>query len=845
MGLTSEEAAIRLRAEGPNALPTQATRTPLRIVLEILREPMQLLLVAGGVVYLALGDLQEAIILLVFASLSILITAVQETRTERVLEKLRDLTSPRALVIRDGERRRISGQEVVRGDLFVVSEGDRVPADGIVREAHDLKTDESLLTGESVPVNKRPVAADTDAVVPPPGGDNLPYIFSGSLVVRGRGLCEVTATGGRTELGRIGQSLRSLETEVPRLRAELRKVVKLFLVLGGVVSLFVVLLYGLTRGAWLDALLAGIAVEMSMLPEEFPVVLAVFMAMGAWRISQAGVLARRAMAIESLGSATVLCTDKTGTLTLNKMSVGELRLADGERYRPPLGTAEVVPDAFVDLMDTAILGSEVEPHDPMERAFHDLGRQHRELSTKEAPPTPQLKRAYGLRPELLAMSNAWRFEGADHALIAAKGSPEAIVELCHLAPETHARILRCADEMAQAGMRVLGVAKAAHPHADLPDHQHAFAFTFIGLVGLSDPLRPSVPDAIQQCRAAGIRVVMITGDYPATARTIAAQAGMVAGDIVTGVELDSLDEAQLIARLSKVAVFARILPAQKLRIIEALKAQGEVVAMTGDGVNDAPSLKAAHIGIAMGNRGSDVAREASALVLLDDDFGSIVKAIALGRRIYDNLRKAIGFIVAVHVPIAGLALLPLIFGFPLMLGPIHIAVLEMFIDPICSLAFEAETPEGDVMRRPPRRSDERMISRKLIGWGLLQGVLCLLVVAGVLVIARLQGRGEDEVRALSFTALVLCVLALILVNRSFGPSLAKALLRPNLPLVLVTAAVLTVLGGAMAVPWMQNLFRFAPISMLDLGGAAAAAVLVLALLEIIKAVASRRRQPTG
>src|SRR6516164_3293602 len=833
-GLSEADARARLKAEGYNELPRPDRRTPLHIILEVLREPMLALLIGGGVIYLILGDLKEALILLAFATLSIVITVVQETRTERVLEALRDLTSPRALVIRDGQRKRIAGREVVRGDVVVLAEGDRVPADAVLIQSHDLQTDESLLTGESIPVRKIAGSRVASSVARRPGGDDLPYVFSGSLIVRGRGIGEVTATGALSEIGKIGQSLSTLETEPPRLQAQTRRFVGAFAVAGGAVSILAVLLYGSLRGGWLDAVLAGIALGMSMLPEEFPVVLTVFMAMGAWRISRARVLTRRAAAIEALGSATVLCTDKTGTLTENRMSVVELRLKNGEIFRP---REAKMPKDFHGLVEFGLLASERDPFDPMERAFHDLARE--QLAETEHLPGPQwgLVHAYGLRPGLLAISQVWRSPDArQEFVIAAKGAPEAIADLCHLNAPDVATLTQSVDTMAAEGLRVLGVARASFAGQTWPDSQHDFSFEFLGLIGLADPLRPSVPDAVSECRSAGIKVIMITGDYPATARAIARQAGLDAEDCATGKDLEQLSDTELALRVGTATVFARIMPEQKLRIVNALKANREIVAMTGDGVNDAPSLKAAHIGIAMGGRGTDVAREASSIVLLDDDFGSIVTAIRLGRRIYDNLRKAMGFIFAVHVPIAGMALLPLVIGLPIFFSPIHIAFLEMVIDPVCSLVFEAETDERDVMRRPPRAPDAPLFSWALIAWSVLQGALGFAVVALVYVVALYRGMPGDEARALGFFSLVLTILSLVLVNRSFSTSLVSAFRRPNAALALMLLLTGMVLAAVLLWPTAASLFRFGPLHGDDLLVTFAVAAAVLLGLEALKPI---------
>ncbi len=833
-GLSDSEAQTRLQSEGYNELPHQDRRTPLRIILEVLREPMLALLLGGGIIYLLLGDLKEALILLVFALMSVAITVIQETRTERVLEALRDLTSPRALVIRDGAHRRIAGREVARGDLVVLAEGDRVPADAVLVQAHDLQADESLLTGESVPVRK--IAADgIPANRARPGGDDLPFVYSGALVVRGSGLAHVVATGPRSEIGKIGQSLRALETEPPRLQVQTARLVQLAALGGAAVSVVAVVLYGTLRGGWLDAVLAGITIGMSMLPEEFPVVLTVFMAMGAWRISKARVLTRRAASIETLGSATVLCTDKTGTLTENRMSVAELRLPDGDVFRLRDAADAVIPGAFRELALHGLLASAPVPFDPMEKAFHEFARDGLKIADGLPGPDWKLAHSYGLRPDLLAMTQLWqRDEGTPAFAVAAKGAPEAVAHICRLGPAELEVVRHAVDAMAAEGLRVLGVAKAVHEGERWPESQRDFPFVFLGLVGLADPLRPSVPEAVRECRSAGIRVVMITGDYPATARAIAQQAGLDAAEVLTGDAIEHLDDSELARRAKTASVFARIMPEQKLRIVQALKADGEIVAMTGDGVNDAPSLKAAHIGVAMGGRGTDVAREASSIVLLDDDFGSIVTAIRLGRRIYDNVRKAMGFIFAVHVPIAGLALLPLVFGLPIIFSPIHIAFLEMVIDPVCSLVFEAETDEEDVMRRKPRAPEAPLFSWPLVGWSVLQGGLAFGLVGAIFVIAHQRGMPDDEVRALTFFTLVLSIVSLILVNRSFSTSLVAAFRRPNPAFAWILLAITVILGLSLVWPDAAALFRFGPLHADDLALTLAAGIVVLVVLETLK-----------
>ena len=834
-GLSTAEAVARLAAEGHNELPAPDRRTTLRIIAEVLREPMFVLLLGAGALYLVLGDLQEALLLLAFANISVAITVVQEGRSERMLEALRDLSSPRALVIRDGAPIRIPGRDVARGDIVVLAEGDRVPADATLLSGQELQIDESLLTGESVPVRK--VAGDNAGPAPRPGGEDTPHVFSGTLVVRGRGLAEVRATGANTEIGHIGRSLGAIEPEPTRLSLQTRQLVRVMAIFGIGISLAAVFLYGLLRGSWLDGLLGGIALSMAMLPEEFPLVLAVFMVMGAWRISRARVLTRRAATIEMLGAATVLCTDKTGTLTLNRMAVAELRAAD-LIYRPEEVPASTMPEAIRELVAAGVLASAEQPTDPMDTALHALMRRDGE-SIAAARPGWRLVRTYGLRPDLLATSQVWDTGDARAKVVAAKGAPEAIAGLCRLDPDTVGIMRRAVDTMAAAGLRVLAAAEATFGAADLPASPTGFAFRFLGLIGFSDPLRPGAAEAVRECRSAGIRVVMITGDYPATARAIAAQAGIACDAVVTGDALARMDDTALRSCVKTAAVFARIMPEQKLRIVTALKANGEIVAMTGDGVNDAPSLKAAHIGVAMGGRGTDVAREAASIVLLDDDFGSLVHTIRLGRRIYDNLRKAFGYILAVHVPVAGLSLLPLVLGWPLLLGPIHIAFIEMVIDPVCSIVFEAEREEDDIMRRPPRDPAQPLFSRTLAVWGLFQGLLAFSVVCGAAVLGMWRGMPEDELRALAFVSLVATNVGLILVNRAFSASLLSAIRRPGTALWMVVGVAAALLALAVSWPPAETLFRFGPLHTDDLAVCLAAGGAVLVAIDLLKPILRR------
>jgi Ca2+-transporting ATPase len=828
-GLTAAEAKARLDSDGPNALPRARHRTALRIALDIGREPMFLLLIVAGGLYLALGERTEAWALLSCVVVTIGLAIAQESRTERAVQALATLATPKVEVVRSGRRQRIDSRELVRGDIFVLAEGERVAADAVLVSGQDLLVDESHLTGESVPVRKRPAARRMAMGEP---GDDTPFVFSGSMTVRGSGLAEAAATGVRSRIGRIGQALTTLEPGASPLARQTRRLVQLFAAGGLGLSVLAALLHGAFRGGWIEAALAGITLAMAMLPEEFPMVLTVFLVMGAWRIARVRVLTRRAPAIETLGAATVLCTDKTGTLTLNRMSVGELR-AGGQAFRPREDGDEDLPEALRPVLDLAALASDRHPFDPMEQALRRAEDRHLPQAAAEHEGW-QLVHHYGLRPDLLAVTRVWRIPGEPADLVAAKGAPEAILRLCRADPSTAACIRRDVEAMAARGMRVLGVARARSADGDLPATPEAFDFEFLGLVGLADPVRPGVPEAIAECRRAGIRVAMITGDHPVTAQAIARESGFdAAAGMMTGDTIDGLSDADLADRIGSTGIFARIMPEQKLRLVQAFKARGEIVAMTGDGVNDAPALKAAHIGIAMGGRGTDVAREAAAIVLLDDDFGAIVRAIRLGRRIYDNLRKAMGFILAVHIPIAGLSLLPLLFGWPIVLEPLHIAFLELVIDPVCALVFESEAEEDDVMARPPRPAAAPLLSRDLLVWGVLDGVTALLLVGTIYGVGMFNGLPEPDLRALTFASLVLANFGLILVNRSFSPSLGS-LLRPNTAFGWVLGVTIAMLGLAVYLPVARELFDFGTLHLDDLALVAAAGAVTVLTLQLVK-----------
>lgn len=803
-GLTAQAAAAALDSTGPNELEPGRAHPLWRVILDVLRDPMFLLLVVCGGLYLLLGNLSDALMLLGFVLLIIAITIRQRHKTELALAALKELASPQALVIRDGVRHRIPAREVVPGDLVAVAEGDRVPADGRLVSGTGILVDESLLTGESAPV-QRDARGDAD-------------LCSGTLILQGRALMRVTATGPRTALGGIGRALTTLEHPVTRLEMETRRVVRL-LAAGGIgISVLVATGYALAGAGWLHGALAGLTLAMSVIPEEFPVVLTVFLGLGAWRLARHRVLTRRTDAIETLGATNVLCVDKTGTLTLNRMRLAAVH--DGRR--------ELAPDAAeaAGILRHAALASAAHPFDPMEQALRAAAATLPGLRGDEQP-----LREYPLSHDLLAMTRLWRVDGV--TVGACKGAPETVLELCRQDPASKQLLELQSAALAQRGWRVLGVAEVLDvPDTGLPESQRGFRFRFLGFVAFEDPLRPGVREAVQECHEAGLRVVMVTGDHRLTAASIASQAGLARPDaVLSGGQLDGMDDAALLRHLDGTNVFCRITPSQKLRLVRLLQAQGLVVAMTGDGVNDAPALKAADIGIAMGQRGTDVAREAADIVLADDDFPSIVRGVRMGRRIHGNLTRAITYIIAVHVPIMGLAVLPLLAGWPLLLMPVHVMLVEMLIDPACSVVLEAEPEESGVMRRPPRSLAEPLFSAARLRWGLLQGLFGLFAVIAACGLGKSTGAGTDELRTLAIVSLMLTNLALIHVNRT---PVAEREERPNPALWWVAGLASISLLAVVFVPGLNRLFhlaRPAPLQFTAAAGAALGAGILLMLLR--------------
>jgi Ca2+-transporting ATPase len=779
--LKESEALELLGRFGSNELPESKKQNFFIRYSKLFKEPMILLLIAASTIYMILGDFGEGALLGSFVFIVISITIYQERKSENALASLRELSSPRSMVIRENIEKIISSKQIVPGDLVAIKEGDRVPADGIVLQSSHLSIDESLLTGESFPIK------------------DPKEVFSSTLVVSGSALIRVMKTGILTEVGIIGKSLDGPEEEELNLNKEIRKIIKLFAWTGFLICIAIVLIYGFTHSNWIEAFLIGLATQMTLLPEEFPIVLTIFLALGAWRLSKVNVLIRKPVSIERLGAVSVLCVDKTGTLTLNQMSVSQLNNSKKTQTIDSI-TEKNLADEFHEVIEFGVLGSHLDPFDPMEKAIRSLAEKN-EWGKEHLHEDWQLIHGYPLSSQLLAMSCVWKKPNEDSYIISSKGAPEAIMDLCHLESEKSQEIIQSVKEMAQNGLRVLGVARAKFTQKTLPSDQHDFDFEWLGLIGLEDPLRPEVPRAVELCRNAGIRVIMMTGDYPETALKIAERAGIDTDkSLITGKELDTLSEEELIERLKTVHIFARMIPNQKLRIVRALKEMGHIVAMTGDGVNDAPSLKWADIGIAMGGRGTDVAREASDIVLLDDQFSSIVSGVERGRLIFKNIKKAMSYIASIHVPIAGLSIMPVILNWPLILIPIHIVFLQLVIDPACSLMFESQASEEGVMQSPPRSIHEKLFSGKDLLNSFLQGGLMLMASMALFWVTRS--------RSLVFTFLSLSNIGLIFADMSGGSIHQLKILFSKISNIIIVVSITSCLILINNISGIRSLFKF-------------------------------------
>lgn len=784
-GLTSQQAAEQLNIYGRNELEGQRRNPLLQSLFNIVTEPMFILLAVACALYFALGDLTEAWMMVVSILFVAGIELYQETKSERALEALRKYTRAQVRVLRDGQWIELPSEDLVPGDVVSLEEGERIPADGMLLEQHDLTVDESVLTGESLPVDKQ-------------AQNN---VFQGTTVVSGSGLCQVTETGAATAFGQLGKSIDSMETVKTPLQIQIKRFVTQMGIAGGLAFVLVfVLNYWLEQDIW-AALLFSLTLAMAILPEEIPVAFSAFMGLGAYRMIQHGILAKRPGTVESLGSATVICLDKTGTITQNSMSVAEVQDLSGRNK----------------VLEYALWASEPAVFDAMERAVLE-----KVLTSAALPEDPraghQIVHEYALSGRPPMMTHIWEKDG-QHRVIACKGAVERVLEVSGADEQLTEQVFLHTEKMAAQGFRVLGVASAVYEGYTFPEDQSDFPWQFEGLLAFYDPPKENVAQVFNQFYQAGLRVMMITGDHKATAEHISRSAGLKGWELsMTGKQIMDLSDADLQDAVQRVNVFARMFPDAKLRVVNALKANGEIVAMSGDGVNDGPALKSAQIGVAMGKKGTEIAKSAASLVLLEDDLHGMVLAIAMGRRIYDNLRKAIRYIISIHLPIVLVVLLPLLLGWPYVhiLMPLHVIFLELVMDPTAAVAFENEPAEPNLMQKPPRNAEASLFSWNELGVSLLQGAIITAGVLGMYQWALYQGLPETGVRSMVFATMVFANLFLTLANRSFDFALPQTIRykNPVLPIILAISALVLLL--ILYLPWLSKLFGMEPLSITNL-----------------------------
>jgi len=755
-GLTSEQAKKLQEQFGKNELATVKKQSFISKVIHIVLEPMFLLLIVASIIYFILGEPRDGVIMLIFVIGIISIEIIQEWKTDKTLNALKDLSAPHVIVIRDGKEQTILSEDLVPTDLMIINEGVKIPADGEVIKASDLCVDESSLTGESVGVWKVTVdnadKNNTDYW-------RKDYCYAGTLVTHGSAIIRVDKIGSNTEYGKIGINVASAPDSPTPLEKQTNSIVKTCAIIAGILFILVTVItyFNIPDHKFTDriieSILSGITLAMAMIPEEFPVILTVFLSMGAWRLAKKQSLVHKLSSVETLGAVSVLCVDKTGTITMNKMAVQDTWAIDDDNYN---------------LCEIMGLACETDAYDPMEKAMllhcESIGISKDHLFGGE------LISEYAFTNELKMMGHVWRHDG--EIVIAAKGSPESILTICKLSDEQRKQIENKINEMSREGLRVIAVGTMnPKSESDIPDNITDCKLTFLGLIGLADPPRESVKEDIKMCNKAGVRVVMITGDNGITASSIAKQIGMKNSDnIITGDELNNMTDSELMERVHDANIFSRVLPEHKMRIVKAFKENGEVVAMTGDGVNDAPALKYADIGIAMGKRGSEVAREAADLILMDDNFSTIVHAIEDGRRIYDNIKKAIGYVFTIHIPIAFASLFaPLLNISPasLLLLPVHVVLLELIIDPTCSIVLERQPAESNIMDRKPRDPNEKILTAGVLTKSILQGLAIFIASFGTYyMLIKQQPENPQLARTMGLSIIMIANLFLVQVNSS-------------------------------------------------------------------------------
>jgi len=824
-GLTSAEAKQLQEKYGRNELTPQKKESLVIKMLHVICEPMFLLLIVAATIYFFLGEPRDGAIMLIFVVGIITIDMVQEMKTDRTLAALKDLSAPHITVIRDGVETDMPSIDLVPGDLMMIFEGIKIPADGFVVRAADLCVDESSLTGETMGVWKVTEEQNEQH-------DDYwrkDYCYAGTLVTQGTAVVRVEKIGPETEYGKIGLGVASAPAEDTPLQKQTGKLVKTCAIIAGVLFVLVGIFTWINipdhpfRERIIESILSGVTLAMAMIPEEFPVILTVFLSMGAWRLARQNSLVRKLPSVETLGAVSVLCVDKTGTITMNQMELEETWTAGGSE------------EELIRIMG---MGCETEAYDPMEKAMIRYCEEHG--ITRDELFGGEFISEYAFTNESKMMGHVWRRDG--RPCIAAKGSPESILSICIMTDEERKAAEQKAEEMSSYGLRVIAVASGSPENDSLvPKELSECRLTFLGLVGLADPPRESVKDDIAVCNAAGIRVVMITGDNGVTASAIAARIGIRGHEnIVTGAMIEKMSDDELREAVKNVSIFSRVIPEHKMRIVKAFRENGEIVAMTGDGVNDAPALKYADIGIAMGKRGSEVSREAADLILMDDNFSTIVETVRDGRRIYDNIRKAVGYVFTIHMPIATASLLGPFLGIApnaLLLLPLHVVLLEVLIDPTCSVVLERQPAEKDIMDRKPRDPAKKILTAGLLIKSITQGLAVFAASFGAYYTLLGAGAAPETARAMGLSIIMIANLFLVQVNSSdhdFAFTSIRRLARDKI-MWMVNIGTIALIGIILYSPVAGQL-KLAPLTPEQMGIAVGLAFVSVFWVEILKLI---------
>lgn len=798
-GLDDHEVSTNRAKYGANILDESLDNKWYHTFYGILSEPMFLLLLSAALIYFVVGETNEAIIMILAIFFVSSISLYQENKSSNAVDSLRKIGNPKVRAIRDGIEKEISNEELVVGDIILLEDGKIVPADAKIIQSNDFSVNESLLTGESIPVFKS-INIEED------------QIKSGTIVVSGACICEVTQVGKDTEIGKIGESLSNIGHQKTPLQKQIANFTKTMVVFGVFAFILVCVLNYLSNGDWVKSLLKGLTLAMSVIPEEIPVAFSTFMALGAYHLYRKGVIAKSPYTVETLGAATVICTDKTGTLTENKMQIATIYDLENDQmfdYRKNAIT-------YTEVLAYAMWSSEVTPFDPMEISIHQA---YGEVAKDDLRDEFTMFKEYPLSGTPPIMTHIFYNKNIDTFVVAVKGSVEGVLKQCNLAESAQQKVLQNSNLMAEQGLRVLGVGRGTSKKPPFAKAQQEFLFEFLGLIGFYDPPKANIASVLNQFYDAGIKVKMVTGDFAATALAIAEQVGMQnASMAINGTEIMTMSQDELVKVVSKINVFARMFPEAKLKLIDALKANNEIVAMTGDGVNDAPALKSAHIGIAMGQNGSDVAKGAASLILMDDDLSWMVDAVALGRRIYENLKKAIMYIISIHIPIILIVVLPLVFAwsFTDIFSPVHVIFLELIMGPTCSIIFENEPIEANSMQKAPRKMTTNLFAFKELMMSLIQGMTITLACLGLGYYFIQIGARETTVRTIIFTTLIFSNILLTLVNRSMSYPFWITIRYRNrlIPMIILISIIFLMLS--IYLPTLQNIFRFEALSAKDL-----------------------------